>query len=52
VLQLARNDFFEVPTALGDLQVNANAQEQVLMLLSKQGPMNRERTSAGTRREK
>ena len=39
VLQLAGNDFVEVPTALGDLQGNANAQEQVLMLLSKQGPM-------------
>ena len=39
VLQLAGDDFVEVPTALGDLQGNANAQEQVLMLLSKQGPM-------------
>ena len=29
----------EVPTALGDLQGNANAKEQVLMLLSKQVPM-------------
>jgi hypothetical protein len=39
VLQLVVNDFVEVPTALGDLQGNANAQEQVLMLLSKLGPM-------------
>ena len=39
MLQLAGDDFVEVPTALGDLQGNANAQEQVLMLLSKQGPM-------------
>ena len=39
VLQLVGNDFVEVPTALSDLQGNANAQEQILMLLSKQGPM-------------
>ena len=39
VLQLVGNDFVEVPTALSDLQGNANAQEQVLMLLSKLGPM-------------
>jgi hypothetical protein len=39
VLQLEGDDFVEVPTALSDLQGNANAQEQVLMLLSKQGPM-------------
>ncbi|MEC7172339.1 MAG: helix-turn-helix domain-containing protein [Pseudomonadota bacterium] len=39
MLQLAGDDFVEVPTALGDLQGNANAQEQVLMLLSKQVPM-------------
>ena len=39
VLQLVGTDFVEVPTALSDLQGNANAQEQVLMLLSKLGPM-------------
>ena len=39
VLQLVANDFVEVPTALSDLQGNANAQEQILMLLNKQGPM-------------
>ena len=39
MLQLLGDVSLEVPTALGDLQVTANAQEQVLMLLSKLGPM-------------